>query len=96
MIGLRDANKAFPVATDVGVLKWRFQTQDETEIPLTSSIYTHCYYYIFLLALYAFFKFFQVNCWPSESKSGCDVSIEYELQKLHLELQNILVIIPLP
>jgi hypothetical protein len=40
VIGLRDANKAFPVATDVGVLKWRFQAQDETEIPLTSSIYT--------------------------------------------------------
>ena len=37
-----------------------------------------------------------VNCWPSETKSGCDVSIEYELQKLHLELKNVLITVPLP
>lgn len=36
VIGLRDATKSFPIGTDVGVLKWRFQTQEETEIPLTS------------------------------------------------------------
>ena len=36
VIGLKDASKSFPVATDVGVLKWRFQTQEEAEIPLTS------------------------------------------------------------
>lgn len=72
VIGLRDSNKAFPTGTDVGVLKWRFQTQEETEVPLT------------------------INCWPSETKSGCDVSIEYELQKLHLELKNVLITVPLP
>jgi hypothetical protein len=36
VIGLRDPSKSFPVGQDVGVLKWRFQTQEETEIPLTS------------------------------------------------------------
>ena len=36
VIGLRDPSKSFPIGTDVGVLKWRFQTQEETEIPLTS------------------------------------------------------------
>jgi hypothetical protein len=36
VIGLRDPSKSFPIGTDIGVLKWRFQTQEETEIPLTS------------------------------------------------------------
>jgi hypothetical protein len=72
VIGLRDPSKSFPVGQDVGVLKWRFQTQEESEIPLT------------------------INCWPSETKNGCDVSIEYELQKLNLELNNVVIIIPIP
>ena len=38
VIGLRDATKSFPIGTDVGVLKWRFQTQEESEIPLTSNL----------------------------------------------------------
>jgi len=72
VIGLRDPSKSFPTGTDIGVLKWRYQTQEETEIPLT------------------------INCWPSETKSGCDVSIEYELQKLNLELENVAILIPIP
>lgn len=35
-IGLKNPTKPFPLNTDVGVLKWRYQTQDETAIPLTS------------------------------------------------------------
>lgn len=35
-IGLKNPTKPFPINTDVGVLKWRYQTQDETAIPLTS------------------------------------------------------------
>lgn len=38
-IGLKNPTKPFPLNTDVGVLKWRFQTQDETAIPLTSKEY---------------------------------------------------------
>lgn len=72
MIGLRDTTKSFPISTDVGVLKWRFQSQDESEIPLT------------------------INCWPSETKNGCEVSIEYELQKEKLELNNVVIAIPVP
>lgn len=36
-IALKNATKPFPLNTDVGVLKWRFQTQDENLIPLTSN-----------------------------------------------------------
>lgn len=35
-IGLKNPTKPFPINTDVGVLKWRYQTQDESAIPLTS------------------------------------------------------------
>jgi len=34
-IGLKNPQKPFPVNTDVGVLKWRYQTTDEAQIPLT-------------------------------------------------------------
>ncbi|EDV34230.2 uncharacterized protein Dana_GF21077 [Drosophila ananassae] len=35
MIGLKNLAKPFPLNTDVGVLKWRFVSQDESAIPLT-------------------------------------------------------------
>lgn len=36
-IGLKNPAKPFPLNTDVGVLKWRYQTKDdESTIPLTS------------------------------------------------------------
>lgn len=41
-IALKNATKPFPLNTDVGVLKWRFQTQDENLIPLTSKL-SHVY-----------------------------------------------------
>jgi len=34
-IGLKNPAKPFPMNTDVGVLKWRYQTTDETAVPLT-------------------------------------------------------------
>lgn len=34
-IGLKNPSKPFPMHTDVGVLKWRLQTQDESFIPLS-------------------------------------------------------------
>jgi hypothetical protein len=36
MIALKDLSKSFPPGQDVGVLKWRYQTQEESEVPLTS------------------------------------------------------------
>ena len=36
VIGLKNPEKSFPLNNDVGVLKWRLQTQDESLIPLTS------------------------------------------------------------
>lgn len=35
-IGLKNPAKPFPLNTDVGVLKWRLQTTDESALPLTS------------------------------------------------------------
>lgn len=40
-IGLKNPAKPFPLNTDVGVLKWRWQTQDESAIPLTSECEAH-------------------------------------------------------
>lgn len=38
-----------------------------------------------------------INCWPSENgEGGCDVNIEYELEHKHLELQDVVIAIPLP
>ena len=37
-----------------------------------------------------------VNCWPSESGTGCDVNIEYELQDDALELNDVIITIPIP
>ncbi|XP_041426624.1 coatomer subunit delta-like [Xenopus laevis] len=72
VIGLKNPEKSFPVNSDVGVLKWRLQTTEESFIPLT------------------------INCWPSESGNGCDVNIEYELQEERLELNDVVITIPLP
>lgn len=72
VIGLKNPDKSFPMNNDVGVLKWRLQTTDESLIPLT------------------------INCWPSESGTGCDVNIEYELQEEVLELNDVVISIPLP
>jgi len=37
-IGLKNPAKPFPMNTDVGVLKWRYTTSDESAIPLTSKL----------------------------------------------------------
>uniref|UniRef100_A0A8C7H922 Coatomer subunit delta n=1 Tax=Oncorhynchus kisutch TaxID=8019 RepID=A0A8C7H922_ONCKI len=37
-----------------------------------------------------------INCWPSESATGCDVNIEYELQEESLELNDVVIAIPIP
>lgn len=34
-IGLKNPSKPFPISTDVGVLKWRFQSQDDSAVPLS-------------------------------------------------------------
>lgn len=73
IIGLKNAAKPFPLNTDVGVLKWRFQTQDESYVPLS------------------------INCWPSENgQGGCDVNIEYELEQPKMELNDVVINIPVP
>lgn len=72
-IALKNPAKPFPLNTDVGVLKWRLQTTDESSIPLS------------------------INCWPSDNgQGGCDVNIEYELEQDQLELQDVVITIPIP
>ena len=36
MLGLKQEGKSFPINQDVGVLKWRLQTTDESMMPLSS------------------------------------------------------------
>ena len=73
LIGLKNPTKPFPLNSGVGVLKWRYQTQDDAEIPLS------------------------INCWPSDNGSGgCDVNIEFELEKPELELHDVVISIPIP
>ena len=37
-IAMKNPAKPFPTNTDVGVLKWRFQTTDDSLIPLSSKL----------------------------------------------------------
>ncbi|EPB72716.1 adaptor complexe medium subunit family protein [Ancylostoma ceylanicum] len=37
-----------------------------------------------------------VNCWPQESADGCQVNIEYTLQREDLSLENVVITVPLP
>ena len=40
MLGLKNSDKPFPMGQEVGVLKWRFQTTDESYMPLSSKFVT--------------------------------------------------------
>ena len=40
-VALKNPAKPFPMNTDVGVLKWRFTTNDESNIPLSSKSIAH-------------------------------------------------------
>lgn len=72
-IALKNPSRPFPINIDVGVLKWKVQTTDESNIPLS------------------------INCWPSDNgQGGCDVNIEYELEQSQLELQDVVITVPIP
>ena len=93
-IALKNPAKPFPLNTDVGVLKWRLQTTDESNIPLSSKFLLTLTRLIFLIMCLALFS---VNCWPSDNgQGGCDVNIEYELEQDQLELQDVVITIPIP
>lgn len=34
VIGLKDASRPFPMGQPLGVVKWRFQSKDENDVPL--------------------------------------------------------------
>jgi len=72
LIALKNPEKPFPINQDIGVLKWRFQTQEDAFMPLS------------------------INCWPNEAGSKCDVNIEYSLERPDMELNDVVITIPLP
>ena len=37
-----------------------------------------------------------INCWPNENDGQCEVTIEYELKQEELELNDVLIQIPIP
>ena len=83
----------------MGVLKWRFQTADESNIPLSSesSEFPDLVKVDKQLFLGACLFFLPVNCWPSDNgQGGCDVNIEYELEQAQLELNDVIISIPIP
>lgn len=43
VIGLKQANRSFPINSDIGVLKWRLQTVDEALLPLSSELLLQLY-----------------------------------------------------
>ena len=91
-IALKNPAKPFPLNTDVGVLKWRLQTTDESNIPLSSTFFPSMRQFSFSQLI-----LISVNCWPSDNgQGGCDVNIEYELEQDQLELQDVVITIPIP
>ncbi|KAK2153629.1 hypothetical protein LSH36_291g07023 [Paralvinella palmiformis] len=72
LIALKNPTKPFPMNQDIGVLKWRFQTHDDSFMPLS------------------------INCWPNPTGSGCDVNIIYELERTDMELNDVIISVPLP
>lgn len=71
VLGLVDPSRPFPTGSELGILKWRMQTRDESLVPLT------------------------ISCWPSNSGGQSYVNLEYESIS-HLDLQNVMIAIPLP
>ncbi|XP_019851522.1 PREDICTED: coatomer subunit delta-like isoform X1 [Amphimedon queenslandica] len=72
LIALKGEGKSFPTGQDIGVLKWRLQTTDDSLLPLF------------------------INCWPSENAGSCDVNVEYELLHDYLQLNEVVISIPIP
>ena len=49
---------------------------------------------VFLFRVFIYFLL--VNCWPSENDGQCDVNIEYELLQENLQLNDVVISIPVP
>lgn len=72
LLQLKEANKGFPSARPVGILKWTHSGNSEDLIPL------------------------KINCWPEEeSRNQMNVSIEYSMDVLNMELHDVRIVIPL-
>ncbi|KAK3851348.1 hypothetical protein Pcinc_041995 [Petrolisthes cinctipes] len=98
-IGMKMNNKPFPHNTDVGVLKWRFHTVEDSFVPLSINCWPQdngsggCDVNIEYNLETNVFMF---NCWPQDNGSGgCDVNIEYNLENITMELNEVVITIPL-
>lgn len=90
-LALKDTSKAFPLQTPLGVLKWRYTSNDEADLPL-NGLFTKNFYFTFCNLL----KNETVTCWPTPGNEMTTVNLEYELLQTHLELQNVEIAVPIP
>jgi hypothetical protein len=51
IIALKDSGKSFPIGQSLGVLRWKFMSKDDTNIPLTRTSRPPCYLDILLTIL---------------------------------------------
>ena len=109
ILGLKGEGRGFPLGQDIGVLKWRLQTTDDSLLPLFSKEMNRCTHSpLFKKHIIHFSSSFSsssfsfssssssVNCWPSENAGTCDVNVEYELLQEYLHLGDVVISIPLP
>ena len=52
VLGLKNPAKPFPVNQDAGVLRWRYQTNDEANIPLSSKYQDQLELFLFCFVLF--------------------------------------------
>lgn len=70
--------------------------QDWIQIIASDNLGTYINCNAKLQVMLLFFCCPPVNCWPSENDGQCDVNIEYELLQENLELNDVVISIPVP
>ncbi len=83
-IATKDPAKPFPVQQPVPVLKWRYVTKDENQVPLSGN------YAKTLPNAYC-----AVSFWPSANSGSIDCTAEFELMSTKLALKNVVISIPI-
>ena len=89
---MKSNEKSFSINTPVDILKWRFTSVDDADIPLIS---------FFFLSLLVIIKLILictqiVNCWPTQTGDSYTVNLEYELTATFLEFNDVQIFIPIP
>lgn len=93
IIALKDSGKSFPIGQSLGVLRWKFTSKDDSNIPLTRTSRSPC-----LPRHLADDTLTNplVTCWRTENSDGSvTANIEYDLVSTSLNLQDVTVRVPL-